>query len=204
MMTMKMCVYVSAGLLFFMCVCLNEQMLEACSCYPAHPQQLFCYADVVFKATVLSKKLIPDKSSMYPGHGDFKYKINITKVYKGFEHAGIKHFFSPEDDGMCGISLTPGVYLLSGNLVSRHIGHVKKSLTVELCDIVSHWSTLSKTEKKILSVHRKACNCQVTRCYKEPCDENKCYLRDTYDPDEDSQSICMANSTGSCRWTNAY
>lgn len=149
MMKMKMCV--TAGLLFLMCVCLKEHMLEACSCGPAHPQELFCHADVVFKARVLSMKLI---KSMYPGEGYFKFNINITKMYKGFEHAGIKHFFTPEDEGMCGISLTHSVYLFSGKLVSRHEGHAKKSLTVDLCDIVKHWSRLSKTEKKILSVHR--------------------------------------------------
>ncbi|NP_001315189.1 TIMP metallopeptidase inhibitor 4, tandem duplicate 2 precursor [Danio rerio] len=186
---MKMKMYVSAGLLFFMCVCLNEQMLEACSCIPFHPQQEFCYSSAVIKAMVLDEEPIPGQDPE-----EIKYKINVLQVFKGAEHAGIEYLHTASDGAMCGIRLRPGIYLLAVRGV--HVG---------LCDLVVRWDNLSKTHKKILSLGQEACDCKVSHCFKEPCDENKCYLTDMFDSVKlYSESICMANSTGSCRWINAY
>ncbi|XP_056323745.1 TIMP metallopeptidase inhibitor 4, tandem duplicate 2 [Danio aesculapii] len=188
---MKMCtgVSVTAGLLLFMCVCLNEQMLEACSCIPFHPQQHFCKAGAVIKALVLDEEPMPGRH-----HMEIKYKINVLKVFRGFEHAEIEYLHTASDGAMCGLGLSPGVYLLT-----------VRGVNIGLCDLVVHWDNLSKTHKKILSLGQEACDCKVTHCFKKPCDENKCYLTDMFDSVKlYSESICMANSTGSCRWINAY
>nr|XP_005172816.1 metalloproteinase inhibitor 2-like [Danio rerio] len=207
MMMMKMCTRecVTAGLLFFMCVCLNQQMLEACSCASAHPQQLFCSADAVLRAEITGEKIRrrEDINPMY-GLGKIQYEVQVIKVFKGSDRIkDLQHVYTHEMSSMCGIRLNRGQYLLSGSMMSE-------GFFVTLCDFVEHWDRLSLTQKKNLKYrYQMGCNCTISICTEQPCHpkvKNECILTDWSSlwPFEDGEPVheyaCIRHSDGSCSW----
>ncbi|XP_043107545.1 metalloproteinase inhibitor 4-like [Puntigrus tetrazona] len=193
---------VTLALLFFSSVALNGQV-EACSCAPGHPQQLFCMSDIVMRAEVTGEKIIPSDENI-PGMGRIQYEIQVIKVFKGFDRINeIKHVYTNEMSSMCGTRLGHGQYLLSGSITPE-------GFFVSMCDYLELWDKLSMMQKENLKYrYLMGCTCMISTCIEKPCQpsaKNECILTDWSSlwPFEDGESAhesaCIRHGDGSCGW----
>ncbi|GCB65281.1 metalloproteinase inhibitor 2a [Scyliorhinus torazame] len=154
--------------LFLLLALRVEQFAEACSCAPAHPQQAFCYSDVVIKAKVISSKEVNSGNDLYgyPSQ-NVAYEIKQIKTFKGPDHA-IGHIFTAVSSSLCGITLeTSGKtdYLITGKLDSDG------TMRITLCNFIMGWDVLTPTQKKSLNRrYQMGCDCKIVTCSSIPCD----------------------------------
>ncbi|TRY82717.1 hypothetical protein DNTS_018777 [Danionella cerebrum] len=150
-----------------------EDVSEACTCLPTHPQDAYCHADVVIRAKVVGKKLLnPGPSAR------LRYTVKQMKMYKGFEKMQhVQHIYTYESESMCGIKLEINKYqyLISGRV---HDG----KLYTGLCSFTRRWEQLTLAQKKGFN-HRYqlGCSCKIKPCYWIPCyvsDKNECLWTD--------------------------
>eukprot|EP00794_Sanderia_malayensis_P006775 gene6775-7538_t len=160
-------------------------MGESCSCYPYHPQEIFCSTntDFVIKAVVVSGKHGHERNTSSPLRGmyglGYTYNTYITKIFKGHDklksifmlknsHNNNTKKFKPRrqkaiihtglTSGTCRVNLKPGTkYLLSGAISDSVI------LNVGTCDLVKPFKKLSALERAGV---RGAydCRCQLKKC----------------------------------------
>uniref|UniRef100_A0A3P8X651 TIMP metallopeptidase inhibitor 4 n=1 Tax=Cynoglossus semilaevis TaxID=244447 RepID=A0A3P8X651_CYNSE len=57
-----------------------EAAVEGCSCHPAHPQQLFCTAEIVIRAKISGEKIVSPSNSSSPYMKMIQYEIKMIKV----------------------------------------------------------------------------------------------------------------------------
>ncbi|XP_052870341.1 tissue inhibitor of metalloproteinase [Anopheles cruzii] len=130
--------------------------VEACSCYPVHPQTAFCESDYVIVVQVVRQTV--SKNRMHA------YKIAIKKEYKMSEDAreGLRHgkLYTAQDEAQCGVKLEPNkVYVIAAN-----------TPMVGLCNFVRPYSNLTIVEKRGLAgVYRKGCGCNIEPCFGPKC-----------------------------------
>uniref|UniRef100_A0A9J7X1A2 Metalloproteinase inhibitor 4 n=1 Tax=Cyprinus carpio carpio TaxID=630221 RepID=A0A9J7X1A2_CYPCA len=148
---------VTLGLLFFLSARLNKQVAESCSCFPGHPQQMFCMSDIVMRAEVTGEKIIQSDDNT-PGMGKIQYEIQVIKVFKGFDRIKeIQHVYTNEMSSMCGTRLGRGQYLLSGS-------NTPDGIFVTLCNNLALWDRLSLIQKNnIENTYLMGCNCTVIK-----------------------------------------
>ncbi|XP_059393648.1 metalloproteinase inhibitor 4-like [Carassius carassius] len=194
---------VTLALLFFFSVALKE--VQACSCAPGHPQELFCMSDIVMQAKVTGEKIIHNNENL-PGMGKIVYEIQVIEVFKGFDKINeIQHVYTNEMSSICGVRLAFGQYLLSGSILAE-------GFFISMCDYLELWDKLSLMQKENLKYrYLKGCNCTIFTCIEKPCQpstKNQCVLTDWTSlwPYEDGisvhQSACIRHSNGSCGWYN--
>ncbi|XP_042621784.1 metalloproteinase inhibitor 3 [Cyprinus carpio] len=194
---------VTLGLLFFLSARLNKQVAESCSCFPGHPQQMFCMSDIVMRAEVTGEKIIQSDDNT-PGMGKIQYEIQVIKVFKGFDRIKeIQHVYTNEMSSMCGTRLGRGQYLLSGS-------NTPDGIFVTLCNNLALWDRLSLIQKNnIENTYLMGCNCTISTCFEKPCKpstKNECILTNLSslwsfkNGEPILESACIRHSDGSCGW----
>ncbi|XP_005744377.1 metalloproteinase inhibitor 2b [Pundamilia nyererei] len=200
--TMKRC-FVTLAIL---CLWRVQQLAEACSCSPRHPQQVFCNSDVVIRAKVVGKQEVDVGNDVY---GDsikrLKYDIKQIKMFKGPSNA-IDAFYTARSSAMCGVSLeTDGrkEYLITGMLEADGTMHVT------LCGLFEPWDNLTATQKIGLTErYQMGCECRITSCSSIPCMINspsECLWLDwlmekTENGRQAKHYACIKRSDNSCAW----
>ncbi|XP_077389741.1 metalloproteinase inhibitor 2-like isoform X2 [Festucalex cinctus] len=176
---------------------LQEEGAQACSCFPIHPQQLYCQTDiVVIRAKVLG--VMPGAQ----GKGrPTKYDIQHLMTFKGVKKLFAAIYTGP-NSAACGVTLTTGTeYLLMGKLQSDGTLHVS------LCDFHEPWDALSTT-KNLLSSYAEGCGCTIKSCFSFPCCMNgltECLWTDFLpgkmnSHDQAQNFACIKSSNGCCDW----
>ncbi|XP_026096529.1 metalloproteinase inhibitor 4-like [Carassius auratus] len=192
---------VTLALLFFLSVGLKE--VQACSCSPGHPQELFCTSEIVMRAKVTGEKIIHNNENL-PGMGTIVYEIEVIEVFKGFDKINeIQRVYTNEMSSICGVRLAFGEYLLSGSILPE-------GFFISMCDYIEPWDKLSLMQKENLKYrYLKGCTCTIFTCIEKPCQpstKNLCILTDWTSlwPYEEgisvNQSACIRHSNGSCGW----
>lgn len=151
-----------------------------CTCYPSHPQQLFCDAGFAIHGVVTSETPAPIYADIEDGESTVKqqvkqvYEIIILKVFKGKEALlGIPtngnqlaendlptlvystvNITTPYGESMCGIDLIfQTQYLIFGK-------NKDGELQTDLCDFSSDWEEVEdQTKRGVLGEYD--CRCQV-------------------------------------------
>uniref|UniRef100_A0A4W5QHK2 Metalloproteinase inhibitor 2 n=1 Tax=Hucho hucho TaxID=62062 RepID=A0A4W5QHK2_9TELE len=140
-----------------------EDIAEACSCSPAHPQQLnhvsLSFALLVIRAKVVGKKVVEAGNDVYGNTiKRIKYDIKQIKMFKGPDR-DIDAIFTAPSSAVCGVTLeTNGneEYLFTGALETDGTMHVT------LCDFIESWEAMSPTQKKSLTQrYESGCKCKV-------------------------------------------
>ncbi|XP_077389750.1 metalloproteinase inhibitor 2-like [Festucalex cinctus] len=176
---------------------LQEEGAQACSCFPSHPQQVYCQADVVvIKAKVVG--VMPGVQGVRPT----KYIIKHITTFKGGEKL-FRAIYTGANSALCGVTLTKGTeYLLMGRLQSD------RSLRVNLCDFYEPWDALSVVQKNLLYRYREGCNCVIKSCFSFPCHMTRpteCLWTDFLpgkmgSRDQAQNFACIKNRKGYCAW----
>lgn len=195
--------YITLVLLFLWRV---EEIAEACSCSPAHPQQAFCNADVVIRAKVVAGEEVDSGNDIYGNPiKRIKYDIKQIKMFKG-PNRDIDAIFTAPSSAVCGVTLeTNGKkeYLFTGKLETDGTMHVT------LCDFIESWEAMSATQKKSLTQrYEMGCDCKITRCTSIPCMINtpeECLWTDwviekSISGPQAKHFACIKRSDGSCAW----
>ncbi|XP_035656812.1 metalloproteinase inhibitor 2-like [Oncorhynchus keta] len=183
-----------------------EELVEACSCAPVHPQQAFCNADVVIRAKVVGEKEIDTGNDIYGNPiTRMQYDIKQIKMYKGPDQ-DIEEIFTAPVSAVCGVTFdTSGKkeYLISGKVEAGGKMHVT------LCDYITPWESMSPTQKKSLTQrYQMGCDCKIVRCPSLPCAisapeeclwtdlmmEKQVYGRQA------NHYACVKRADGSCSW----
>ncbi|XP_049601594.1 metalloproteinase inhibitor 2-like [Syngnathus scovelli] len=177
---------------------LQDEGAQACSCFPIHPQQLYCQSNVV----VIKVKVIGVSPSEQGGVQPKKYAIKHMKTFKGAERHFVSLLTGP-NSAACGASLTKGVeYVLMARL------HSDGSLHISLCDFYHPWDSLSPAQKNLLYRYGEGCDCEIKPCYSYPCCNTKpteClwtdFLPGKMSSHEQARNYaCLKTSDGCCDW----
>uniref|UniRef100_A0A3P9K189 Metalloproteinase inhibitor 2 n=1 Tax=Oryzias latipes TaxID=8090 RepID=A0A3P9K189_ORYLA len=136
-----------------------EELAEACSCAPVHPQEAFCHADVVIRAKVVGEREVVSGNDIYGNPiKRIQYDIKQIKMFKG-PNQDIEAVFTAPVSAVCGVTLDATgkkEYLISGK------AEADGSMHVTLCDYIMLWDSLSATQKKSLSQrYQMGCDCKV-------------------------------------------
>lgn len=195
--------FVTLAILFLWRV---EEMAEACSCSPAHPQQAFCNSDVVIRAKVVGEQEVDAGNDVYGNTiKRLKYDIKQMKMFKGPSQV-IDAIYTAPSSAMCGVSLeTNGrkEYLITGKLEADGTMHVT------LCDLIEPWEAMSVTQKMGLTErYQMGCECRITSCTSVPCmttSPAECLWTDwliekSYNGGQAKHYACIKRSDDSCAW----
>lgn len=189
---------------------LGLQVVDACTCMYAHPQTHFCKADFVIKARVKSEETIYTKTKLENGEVqrypfERKYKVSISKVLKeipAFQNVSHKFLYSSYQESVCGVSLQPNKYVLTG--------HVQGDKAyISLCDFKQEWSTLPVRMRKGFNFrYEEHCDCEINVNWrhspKKEHSDDSCTLFMRDDPDRcfSKHAMCARSSQdGRCLWT---
>ncbi|XP_056292857.1 metalloproteinase inhibitor 4-like isoform X1 [Pseudoliparis swirei] len=139
-----------------------EEVVEGCSCHPAHPQHLFCSAEIVIRAKISGEKIVSPSNSSSPYMKMIQYEIKMIKMFKGFDKAkDIQYVYTPVFSSLCGVKLdsnNKAGYLLSGSMWSDG------RISIGQCDLVESWDNLSLSQKKNLNYrYQMGCECRVNQ-----------------------------------------
>ncbi|XP_029015692.1 metalloproteinase inhibitor 2b [Betta splendens] len=182
-----------------------EELAEACSCVPAHPQQAFCNADVVIRAKVVGKEDIKVDNNIYGSLvTHFKYNVKQIKMFKG-PSQNIDAIYTPSLSSVCGVTLkTNGQeYLITGRLNDDGKMHIS------LCNFIEHWEALTATQQKnLVQRYETGCDCKINRCTSIPCvigGPAECLWTDwivekTARGNQAKHFSCIKRSDESCAW----
>ncbi|XP_040919397.1 metalloproteinase inhibitor 2b [Toxotes jaculatrix] len=194
--------FVTLAILFLWRV---EEIAEACSCSPAHPQQAFCSADVVIRARVVGAQEVEVGNNIYGNPiKQIKYDIKQTKMFKG-PNQDIDAIYTASSSAMCGVTLeTSGKeYLITGRLEADGKMHIT------LCHFIEPWDALSDIQRKSLTQrYAMGCDCRITRCTTVPCvisSQAECLWTDwvfekTVNGEQAKHFACIKRSDDSCAW----
>ncbi|XP_029364257.1 metalloproteinase inhibitor 2-like [Echeneis naucrates] len=199
--TMHSC-FVTLAILFLWRV---EEVAEACSCSPAHPQQTFCSADVVIRAKVVGRQEIDVGNNIYRNPiTQIKYDIKQIKMFKGPD-MDIDAIYTASSSALCGVNLeTNGEeYLITGRLEADGKVHVT------LCQLIGTWDSLTETQKRnLVQRYEMGCDCKITHCTSIPCSIStpaECLWTDwviekTFVGTQAKHFACVKRNDDSCAW----
>ncbi|XP_061606104.1 metalloproteinase inhibitor 2-like [Phyllopteryx taeniolatus] len=189
-----------------LCLWQLQEGAQACSCFPRHPQEAFCQAEVVIKATVVGKAdVVLNTGEKMPGifnpgvSNVIKYDIKQTEAFKGPEKL-FGSVYTASNSAACGVNLANGTeYLISGRLDNNAL------LDVSLCDFFMRWEDMSATQKRgVAQRYQMGCDCKITRCSSIPCGSSRaeCLWTDFLMGNLFRHFTCIKKSDGSCAWYN--
>ncbi|XP_028268756.1 metalloproteinase inhibitor 2b [Parambassis ranga] len=200
--TMNSC-FVTLAVLFLWRV---EDMAEACSCSPAHPQEAFCSSDVVIRAKAVGWQEVDAGNDVYGNPiKRIKYDIKQMKMFKG-PSQDIDAIYTAPSSAMCGVTLeTNGKkeYLITGKVEKDGLMHVT------LCDFIKPWEAMSPIQKKsLMQRYETGCDCKIARCSSIPCmisGPMECLWTDwvtdkQVNGDQAQHYACIKRSDDSCAW----
>uniref|UniRef100_A0A3Q3WGW4 Metalloproteinase inhibitor 4 n=1 Tax=Mola mola TaxID=94237 RepID=A0A3Q3WGW4_MOLML len=177
-----------------------EEVVEGCSCHPAHPQQLFCSAEI-------GKLMTGDSGLYFPMFYLSSSVCLCVQMFKGFDKAkDIQYVYTPVFSSLCGVKLdsnNKAGYLLSGSMWSDG------RISIGQCDLVESWDNLSLSQKKNLNYrYQMGCECRINTCYTVPCvstGENECLWTDwlldnSLNGEQARQYACIRRTDTTCSW----
>ncbi|KAM4715687.1 metalloproteinase inhibitor 2a [Anableps anableps] len=183
-----------------------EELAEACSCAPVHPQQAFCNADVVIRAKVVGEREVDSGNDVYGNPiKRIQYDVKQIKMFKG-PNQDIEAVFTAPVSAVCGVTLDAAgkkEYLISGK------AEAGGRMYVTLCDYIMLWDSLSATQKKSLSQrYQMGCDCKIVRCPSLPCEisaPEECLWTDLMIEKQvhgrqANHYACVKRADGSCSW----
>ncbi|XP_038846528.1 metalloproteinase inhibitor 2-like [Salvelinus namaycush] len=183
-----------------------EELVEACSCAPVHPQQAFCNADVVIRAKVVGEMEVDTGNDIYGNPiKRIQYEVKQIKMFKGPDQ-DIEAIFTSPVSAVCGVTLdTSGKkeYLISGKVEAGGKMHVT------LCDYITPWESMSPTQMKSLTQrYQMGCDCKIVRCPSLPCAisaPEECLWTDLMIEKQvhgrqANHYTCVKRADGSCSW----
>lgn len=195
------------GLWVLLVLGVSMEDVEGCSCQPAHPQQLFCSAEIVIRAKISGEKIVSPSNSSSPYMKMIQYEIKMIKMFKGFHKAkDIQYVYTPVFSSLCGVKLdsnNKAGYLLSGSMWSDG------RISIGQCDLVESWDNLSLSQKKNLNYrYQMGCECRINTCYSVPCastGDHECLWTDwlldnSLNGEQARQYACIRRSDSSCSW----
>uniref|UniRef100_A0AAZ3R3N6 Metalloproteinase inhibitor 2 n=1 Tax=Oncorhynchus tshawytscha TaxID=74940 RepID=A0AAZ3R3N6_ONCTS len=156
-----------------------EDIADACRCFPQHPQQAFCNAEV--------GKTIWE-------HFTFQVRaINTKMVYSQDSPTLILESCFP-----VGFQANP--YTLTHYLLS--VGKLKTGrMSITLCGYNPPWEDLSAAQKNSLThLYQSGCDCKIIRCTSLPCPistSDTCLWTD-WGTDNGQNLACIKRPDGSC------
>ncbi|KAM3666037.1 metalloproteinase inhibitor 4 [Ammospiza nelsoni] len=197
-----------AALALALCaLCALPAPVPACSCAPAHPQQLLCDAALVIRAKISSEKVVPASDDPLDSHKMIRYEIKQIKMFKGFEKLkDVQYVYTPFDSSLCGVKLEANnkkQYLLTGQILNDG------KVLIHLCNYIEPWDDLSLSQKKSLNQrYQMGCGCKITTCYSVPCSitaPNECLWTDwllerRLQGHQARHYACIRRSDGTCSW----
>ncbi|KAM4717579.1 metalloproteinase inhibitor 2-like [Anableps anableps] len=199
--TMNSCL-VALAILFLWRV---EELAEACSCTPVHPQQAYCNSEVAIRARVVGMQEVESGNDVY-GNPIKRLRFDV-KQYKMFRGPTgvINAVYTAPSSALCGVTMeTNGTpYLITGKLEGNGTMHVT------LCDFVKKWETLNGMQMNSLSQrYEDNCDCKITHCASVPCmisSPMDCLwtdwvLKKTVNGDQAKYFACLKRNDGSCAW----
>lgn len=190
-------------LLLLFCAC--AKFAGACSCSPAHPQQAYCDAKVVIRAKLVEKKVVVTRNDAKM----VQYDVKQIKMFKGPDRE-VDTILTGFSSSLCGVNLeTSGEneYLITGRLVSNG------TLSVNLCDYVKTWESLSMTQKKSLGQrYQMGCDCKIVQCPSIPCSINnpsECLwtdwvMEEKLQGSQAQYNTCIKRHDNSCAWYRGF
>ncbi|KAM9102176.1 metalloproteinase inhibitor 4 [Antechinus flavipes] len=198
-----------SGLLLGLSLQLRARV-EACSCAPAHPQQLLCASAIVIRAKVSSEKVVPASEDPADTQKMIQYEIKQIKMFKGFDKVkDVQYVYTPLDSSLCGVRLEANKkkqYLLTGQIIENG------KVFINMCNYIEPWDDLSFSQKKSLN-HRYHidCSCKIITCYTVPCSisgPNECLWTDWLIErklygHQAQHYACVKRSDGTCGWYRA-
>ncbi|XP_042360664.1 metalloproteinase inhibitor 2b [Plectropomus leopardus] len=194
--------FVTLAILFLWRV---EEVAEACSCSPSHPQQAVCNADVVIRAKVTGKQEDDVGNDIYGNSiKQIKYDIEQIKMFKGSTQ-DIDAIYTAPSPSVCGVTLETNSteYLITGKLKTDGKVHIT------LCHLIQPWDALSTTQKNSLTQrYEMGCDCKIIRCTSIPCTirgPQECLWTDwvlerTVNGAHARNFACIKRSDNSCAW----
>uniref|UniRef100_A0A8C3G3L9 Metalloproteinase inhibitor 2 n=1 Tax=Cyclopterus lumpus TaxID=8103 RepID=A0A8C3G3L9_CYCLU len=185
------------SLFIFSLTTIVEEIAEACSCSPAHPQQAFCNSDV--------------GNERFTSYTYLQYESKCSVLclncqsFKG-PAQDIDAIYTAPTSAVCGVSLEHNgkEYLITGTTLTTF-----KYYAHHLCDFLEPWETLSATQKKSLTQrYEMGCECKITRCTSIPCmisSPAECLWTDwviekTVNGGQAKHFACIKRSDDSCAW----
>ncbi|XP_033999323.1 metalloproteinase inhibitor 2-like [Trematomus bernacchii] len=177
----------------------GEEVAEACRCFPAHPQEVFCRSDVVMRGKVVGVQEVDAVNDIYGN--PTKYDIKQIKMFKGPSN-GIDALYT-NIFLSCGVILNNGTeYLITGELNDDGM------MYIGLCDFIKPWDKLSETQKSLTQRYERGCGCKFTFCFTTPCivsSPAECMWTDSLIDNQmyggqAKHLVCMKRSDGSCAW----
>lgn len=180
-----------------------EQIAEACSCAPIHPQQAVCNANVVIRAKVVAHTEVSTGADTYGNPiQKIQYEIKQIKMFKGPDTT-IENIFTAPSSAICGVTLEKKEYLITGKLDEEG------KMLVTLCDFISPWDQLTPMQKKSLNQrYQTECDCKIVRCASAPCyinSRSECLWTDWITEKEihgtqAKNYACIKRTNNSCAW----
>ncbi|XP_060064885.1 metalloproteinase inhibitor 3-like [Ylistrum balloti] len=140
-----------------------------------HPQEAFCAADFVIKATVADLTYFDDDPLTANNDPQDQYKVFVDKVYKGNVTEGCySYVWTLRDTLPCGVGLTlDETFLISGS-------NDEGELIVDPCGLHVFWGNVTSHMKiGINKRYEKNCQCEVGagRCQVDPLLNEDCYCK---------------------------
>ncbi|XP_060094280.1 metalloproteinase inhibitor 4 [Heteronotia binoei] len=184
-----------------------QELIEACSCAPAHPQQLICDSALVIRAKISNEKVVPANDDPLDTHKMIQYEIKQIKMFKGFEKLkDVQYVYTPFDSSLCGVKLEANnkkQYLLTGQILNDG------KVLIHLCNYIEPWDDLTLSQKKSLNQrYQMGCGCKISTCYTVPCSittPNECLWvdwlieRKLYGH-QAKHYACIKRNDGTCSW----
>uniref|UniRef100_A0A3B4AJM4 Uncharacterized protein n=1 Tax=Periophthalmus magnuspinnatus TaxID=409849 RepID=A0A3B4AJM4_9GOBI len=164
---------------------------ESCSCQPAHPQQLFCSAEIVIRAKISGEKIVSPSNSSSPYMKMIQYEIKMIKVREWTQAP--KYI----------VAILKCSCALTGSMWSDG------RISIGQCDLVESWDNLSLSQKKNLNYrYQMGCECRINTCYSVPCastGDHECLWTDwlldnSLNGEQARQYACIRRSDSSCSW----
>ncbi|XP_043357067.1 metalloproteinase inhibitor 1-like isoform X2 [Dermochelys coriacea] len=140
----------------------------ACSCAPQHPQMAFCQADVVIRGKFMGVIPLNSSSSTQKFESWIRYKIKITKTYKGLESQGNGLFIdSLEQETFCGYQHRAPLNREEHLIMAER---QDKRLIISFCSFVRPWGRVTPSQRQGISqAYGRGCACQAVPCEFRPC-----------------------------------
>eukprot|EP00075_Anas_platyrhynchos_P034324 XP_027323577.1 metalloproteinase inhibitor 4 [Anas platyrhynchos] len=191
-----------------------QELVEACSCAPAHPQQLICDSALVIRAKISSEKVVPASDDPLDTHKMIRYEIKQIKMFKGFEKLkDVQYVYTPFDSSLCGVKLEANnkkQYLLTGKSQKKQCTYKNKSncSMYNLIDFAKICSCKNIFMYCLNNTNRIKCTNCITTCYMVPCSitaPNECLWTDWLIErklygHQAKHYACIKRSDGTCSW----
>ncbi|XP_048742765.2 metalloproteinase inhibitor 1 isoform X2 [Ostrea edulis] len=193
---------------FTICVRLSS----ACTCDFPHPQNKFCSADFVVKATIIEEKLEFGEDVDFPLMKHYKIQYKKRDILKG------EHLLGSQNEAVIKTSGTPWNCGMTFTLNTEYLisGHAQEGeLFTNLCEWNKEFSRLKEgnhlQRRGIRRMYERGCNCTVFHCRGDACyypearglnPDHVCLWEGSYNTNDCYArfGFCLPDTFGLCYW----